>query len=141
MIVRPSFCEFSLKVESTYPRQPDIEHEARLDIRNFVLQEVGCRAERLNLQAHRSQQTLDRFAQRCVIVDNENDRLWLRLPLHNTPPRSPAVGTARSAAIFAKNAFTSEPKTNTAPYLSQHPVPALAKCDRAEVFVAAIAKQ
>ena len=75
--------ELGLKIEPALSGQPDIEHEAAGSIRKLAAQQVRGRTEHLGPQAYRSQQVGERVAHGGVIVNDENNRLGLRLLLRH----------------------------------------------------------
>ena len=69
--------ELGLKVEPAALRQPDIEHKTARHIGQLGLQQLRSRPEQLDAQTHRAQQAAQRFAQRRIVVD-DNDHGLLR---------------------------------------------------------------
>jgi len=65
----------ALEVEAALARQPHIEYQAARSGGQIALQEGGGRGEDLDAQPDRSKQVPERFPQRGIVVDDENDRL------------------------------------------------------------------
>src|SRR5207245_3975892 len=61
--------QLSLKIETTSPGQPDIEHEASGAVRAPLVQEFGNRSQGLGLHADGSDQTAERLADSRVVID------------------------------------------------------------------------
>ena len=69
--------ELGLKIEPAALRQPDVEHKTARHIGQLGLQQLRSRPEQLDAQTHRAQQAAQRFAQRRIVVD-DNDHGLLR---------------------------------------------------------------
>jgi hypothetical protein len=65
------FGQLALEVQPTQPRQAHVEHQAAGHIRASALQELPRRREGLDRQPHRPEETLQRVAHRCIIINNE----------------------------------------------------------------------
>src|SRR2546425_5708006 len=65
--------EFALEIEATQPGQAHIEDEAPGPIRTLAPQELLRRPERLDPEPDRRDQAPGRFANRPIVVDDEDD--------------------------------------------------------------------
>src|SRR5207342_264573 len=82
--------ELGLKIESAALWQPDVEHETTGDVRQLGLQQLRSRPEQLDAQTHRAQQAAQGFAQRWIVVDDNDHGLlrgrciaWWRAAVHD----------------------------------------------------------
>jgi hypothetical protein len=66
-----------VKIQATSPGQPDIEHKTTGTVRAGTPEEFLNRAEQLDTQAYRSEQTLKPLAYLFIVVDDEDSRFNL----------------------------------------------------------------
>jgi hypothetical protein len=78
--------ELGLKVEAADTGQPDVEHQATRDVGLAGLEELGRRSEHLDLHPHRRQQAPQGVTDGGVVVDDVDDRPWLRRVTHYSAP-------------------------------------------------------
>src|SRR6516162_67102 len=67
--------ELSLKIETASAGQPDIEHKAGGSFRAPFFDEFRHRSQRLYLQAHGTEQALERLTDPRVVIDDNDGRL------------------------------------------------------------------
>jgi hypothetical protein len=60
--VNARLAQIYLKVETTYPRQSDVEYQTAGGIRQAALQQFGGRSEHLDPQTNRLEKARKRFA-------------------------------------------------------------------------------
>src|SRR5262245_54350540 len=66
--------ELPLKIETASAGQPDIEHKAGRPFRAPIFHKFRYRGQRLDLQAHGTQQTFERLADPRVVINDDNGR-------------------------------------------------------------------
>src|SRR5439155_16474255 len=81
--VNVGICQLALEIKPTYARQPDVQYQATRCIGTFATQELLSRAEQLNLQSYRLDESLDRPTNRRIVIHYKNNggRLSHEAPL------------------------------------------------------------
>src|SRR4051812_47102191 len=64
--------EIALKIETAKSRHSHVEYQTRWNIRARALKKILSGRKRLDAESHRSDETLQRFAYRFIVVDHEH---------------------------------------------------------------------
>src|SRR5438034_1045054 len=72
-ICRLSLAEVGLEIQPGLSPEPDVEHDARGEVRHLALHERGRRRERLHLEADGVDQSFQRLEHGVIVVDDVDD--------------------------------------------------------------------